>query len=264
MPIKCNHVSCLGHILARSIASFRKATMSISPKAGRPSVIPTENIPIPHTNLKEQSFPRKSSEKASNIIDRFSSGDTLLSAPVRKRPTINITASRDSDTGYAGRAVMIDFSQKGQALQKALPSVNILEECLNESHGIVPCRRLYLLEGTLPDHANMLKGHFNIEPTFFRKHRRSSLRELDHFAKQAPLLPSLVDPRKSWCLKYPVLRSFEEQWESNWVWCAESGRKIELSRINGIMDKTGIVEQRASYWSQKEEDGGWNGTYHPC
>lgn len=231
----------------------------------------SQKLLLPNADMKAQDATTLLSERRpSDAVERFSSGDTLRSS---SSPSQGIAekislASGNSDFGATGRAVMIEFYEDGRTKQEALTSVSIMQQCLREgrSASAPPLRRLYLLEGARSDLADTLESHFKIESNFFQKYQhytRSSLslREgLGYRAtKKAPLLPSLVDPQKTWCLKYNVLRSFEEEWESNWIRCVDNGRKIALSRVNGVVDKIGIIEQRASYWSRKGEHGNWDG-----
>ena len=235
--------------------------MSVSPRTRQQST-PPEHMPLPGLSFKAQGSASVLLENQPHAVLRFESvsGDTLRSSSPNNRPLVKTVTSHDSSPGKTGRAVMIEFHPEGRASQHPLTSIEFLENYLDERcDSVTPRRRLYLLEGTLAEHTNTLESHFRIEKTFFRKHRRSSRGDLDHVAKSAPLLPSLVNPQKTWCLNYHVLESFEEKWASNWVRCVKNGRRIELSRINGTLDEAGIVERKASYWSHTNDNGGWDG-----
>lgn len=170
--------------------------------------------------------------------------------------------THSSDGSYltwTGRAALFEFVEKNPAKRTDLVDVTTIKRCLTETPGSGPVRRLYLLEGPDAEHARIFQEHFKIEPTFFRKHQRSSHREIHHKSNRTPPLPSLIDPQKMWCLDYYVLRWFADEWDSPWVRCAENGRRIELTSINGKLDNIGIVRRKASYWSEKHKDGGWDG-----
>jgi hypothetical protein len=160
---------------------------------------------------------------------------------------------------------MIEFHEAGHTITHRISVTDDISKLSAQSDedSANPHRRLYLLEGPHPGHTLALEKLFQIPTSFFRKHKRSSKREVDHRAKETPPLPSLIDPQKTWCLDYHVLRSFEHKWTSNWVRCAENGRRLELSRINGELDETGIVGRKASYWSKNYHDGGWDGKQFP-
>jgi hypothetical protein len=192
---------------------------------------------------------------------QMSDGTVRLSTSTNAKSVPSTVITSHLDLTKSGRTVLILFEDNGQTRHSFLHSVGDIEESLAQAQGPALRRQLYLLEGPRPDHAAAMEKHFKIQPSFFKKHARASEREVDHRAKETPLLPSLVDPQKTWCLDYHVLRSFEHDWKSHWVRCAENGRRLELSRINGGLDETGIIGRKASYWAQKYENGGWDGMF---
>jgi hypothetical protein len=105
-------------------------------------------------------------------------------------------SSNSSHLTRTGRAALFEFFEKKPAKRIDLVDVASIERCLTETPGSAPVRRLYLLEGPDAGHARIFEERFKIEPTFFRKHQRSSNRETHHRANRTAPLPSLIDPQK--------------------------------------------------------------------
>jgi hypothetical protein len=234
--------------------------MFSSPEKLRPNEI-SEELPTLGGTPQTDSAPRKM-EPVSHTVDRYLSvsGETAGSSSPHGDSGLNTTLSNDSGLGKKGHSVLLEFLPDKTVKRTDLVDEASIERCLNDP---TPSRRLFLLEGPHTDHAKVLERHFKIAPTFFRKHQRSSRREVGHRANRTPPLPSLVKPQKTWCVDYFVLRHFKCDWESLslWVRCAENRRRIELTRVNGRFDETGIIKRKASYWSKKHENGGWDGKF---
>ncbi|KAF2433912.1 hypothetical protein EJ08DRAFT_731078 [Tothia fuscella] len=196
-------------------------------------------------------------ERNGSRHSQISERDTLQSASLIARAEGKMNTTTTPDLFKTGRTLLIEFKDDGSTTQNHLLFTVDIKGSFSPANNTSPRKVLYLLEGPHPDHVTTLEEHFKIQQSFFMKHKRSSERGGDHRAKETPLLPSLIDPQKTWCLDYHALRLFDNNWTSNSVRCAENERHLELSRINGGLDETGIIGQKASYWLKNYDNGGW-------
>jgi len=83
-------------------------------------------------------------------------------------------------------------------------------------------------------------------------------------------LPSLLDPNKTFQLKYYEIRQFELDKKSSWnpvAECAETCRHIGVTKTrpyygyeNPGISPVGIVRRKCAFWSRNNSNGGWDGT----
>ena len=123
-------------------------------------------------------------------------------------------------------------------------------------------RRILLVEGSDPQYVGLLGSYFDIEPMLIVRQQRTASWESYHQSGNTPILPSLLDPRRTCHIPYYELhyRSQGLNDKTQW-WCADSGRQLSWSRLPGTFDLVGIVDRKASYWSQRRGNGGWDGWY---
>jgi hypothetical protein len=121
-------------------------------------------------------------------------------------------------------------------------------------------RSVYILEALSPDFASVLGSHFQLHPALFMDHER-----LVAFNNRAtgegggiPFLPSAIYGRDYVSLKYhePLLFSTLPTDFRNL--CDVSGRHIAVTRLMGSFSNVGVARRKCTFWSRKNEAGGWN------
>lgn len=121
-------------------------------------------------------------------------------------------------------------------------------------------RRIYLVEGLDPNIIEALGTGFRMDPSIFvDQERASSSSRLADGVNHAPTLPSALNPKKSFTIKYYEVRRLLSPIDDFRVSCAETGRHVKMNRFNGNFEPVGIVRRRCSYWSQSDNFGGWDG-----
>lgn len=121
-------------------------------------------------------------------------------------------------------------------------------------------RTIYLVEGLCSPIVDVLGSHFDIDPSFFMRHERTSIFNHDHYmVNDLPLLPSLLDPKDQFCLKYYEVIHFQDKIEDFRLFCAITGRHIGVTRMMGMDNPVAVARRKCSFWSRKAGAGGWDG-----
>lgn len=181
-----------------------------------------------------------------------------------KYPSLRYPDLQSSVQGFAGRIVSLDLSNGRKPTRinfedpMKLQSYIEAKECagLAESNS----RRLFLVEGLEPRLIGVLGRCFGIDPTLIVRQQRTANWEPYHKSGNTPALPSLLEPSRSFHIPYYELHYYPQGLPDELdCRCAESGRQISSSRMPGTFDRVGIVDRKASYWSQTRGNGGWDG-----
>ena len=123
-------------------------------------------------------------------------------------------------------------------------------------------RRILLVEGLDPQYVGILGRYFDIEPMLIVRQQRTASWESYHQSGSTPTLPSLLDPHRTCHIPYYELHYRSQGLNDKTQWrCADSGRQLTWSRLPGTFDFVGIVDRKASYWSQRRGSDGWDGWY---
>jgi hypothetical protein len=127
-----------------------------------------------------------------------------------------------------------------------------------------PIRRIFLLEGLHPSYVAELDRELKIDPRVWFRHQRVAVWEKTIFnAGNSPRLPSVLAEEGSFCLDYCQLMHLNLVSQDFTLRCAENERHIASSRQGGVggreFDGIGMVHRKASFWSQKLDNGGWTG-----
>lgn len=127
--------------------------------------------------------------------------------------------------------------------------------------------RLYILEDLAPEYVEALGHHLHVDPLVFES-QISSWRFVDTRTIEQRTLPSLKNPKESFTVRYPELRSFDYALD-DWRWTfAANRRKIDPwfpipgGRVE-MKDQIALVRRCASFWVDNPEPGAnrWNGTF---
>lgn len=128
-----------------------------------------------------------------------------------------------------------------------------------------------IVEGLARDYIDVVGSYFNINPTIFMNHERTVVFTSAPTGVSDSLeLPSLLDPNKTFQLKYYEIRHFELDKISSWDYaaeCAETCRHIGITKTrphynhkkSGI-SPVGIVRRKCAFWSRNNSNGSWDGT----
>jgi len=121
-------------------------------------------------------------------------------------------------------------------------------------------RNIWLVEGLTPELVATLGNHFKMDPLFFLEYERSSRwRRWAHEINLTPHLPSSLNSRRFFSIKYFELRDFGPAIESFSVSCADTGRRLDRDRWKNDWVSPSIVDRRCCYWSRETGNGGWDG-----
>jgi len=143
---------------------------------------------------------------------------------------------------------------------------NELQANLRQRTGSIgtPQCSVYILESLSREFVRVLGDHFQLHPALFVDHER-----LVAFGNRAtgerggiPFLPSSIHGRDHVSLKYhePLLFSTLPTDFRNL--CDISGRHIAATRIMGKFSEVGVARRKCTFWSTKNEAGGWDCESH--
>lgn len=165
-----------------------------------------------------------------------------------------------------GKVVSIDLSGGDTPVRRDFADPAELESYLEatryKSSDESTTRRILLIEGSDPQYVGLLGSYFDVEPMLIVRQQRTASWESYHQSGNTPALPSLLDPRRTCHIPYYDLHYRLQGLNDKTQWrCADSGRQLTWSRLPGTFDFVGIVDRKASYWSQRRGSDGWDGWY---
>ncbi|KAG8528225.1 uncharacterized protein KY384_007142 [Bacidia gigantensis] len=205
---------------------------------------------------------------ASHVTDDLAECSHLASGQYRgklaslrgKYPSLKYPDLQSPVQGCGGRVVSLEFSKDNDPIRKDFTDPSKLrlyieaKQCASSTERIT--RRLFLVEGLEPGLMSVVGHCFNIDPTLVVRQQRTAHWEPYHKSGNTPLLPSLLEPSRSFHVPYYELHYYPEGLPDKLDWrCADSGRQINSSRMPGTFDRVGIADRKVSYWSQKRGDG---------
>jgi hypothetical protein len=158
---------------------------------------------------------------------------------------------------YTGRVTMLEFNKGAQ--RRDFQDWNQLDQFLGPDPQTHSHNRLFILESLDPNFVRVLGGHFKINPMVFMRQQRTALWEFGHEKGNTPGLPSSQDQSQSFMMEYCELRSFCGGLNSFSMRCTKNNRHISVSRERGKFNEVGIVHRKASFWSGKKLNQGWDG-----
>jgi hypothetical protein len=183
--------------------------------------------------------------------------------PNLQRPDINRPPLSNiwNDTIPKARTAVFNFDENGQCSPRQFRSLNETSTYLNtNTRALDACtRELWLLEGLDPTYVALFGHALEVDPLVFIRHRNNGLWQWRHQAGCTPLLPSLVDFKHSFQLKYRELRFFPGGIDRFRLRCVSSNRHVGATCFNEKFDHVGIVERRVTFWARDLPHGGWQG-----
>ncbi|KAE9367591.1 hypothetical protein N431DRAFT_494540 [Stipitochalara longipes BDJ] len=239
----------------------------------------------PNTGLDEEALfrtaPRSNRGKEGRGYHLTSEGlyrETVTAMCVRN-PNIRWGhTAYDATPNEYGRAVVLELSLPNAhpAERKDFTTSRDLSLYLKKMT-IPSVRRVILLEGVARNYVEVLGSHFNMNPAFFANQKRPNSWDVikdGYFIERTANLPSLNDPRTSFMMRYPELRSFppyQDRHQLNvpymkdidgfrQVYIGRRPQELHPSAINtgGGFHNVAIFNRAASYWSRRYEGGGWD------
>jgi hypothetical protein len=122
-------------------------------------------------------------------------------------------------------------------------------------------RNVILVEGLSRQLISTLGSRFDIQPSFFVEHERTVIFTADpQEASDFPLLPSCIKWRTyadGLTMKYFEPMGFSPPPPSFGMVCAETGRHIGVSRVNGKIESVGVCRRKCSIWPAYHKGGGY-------
>ena len=183
-----------------------------------------------------------------------------------KYPNLRYPDLRAPNSGVVSKVVCIDLSGGDTPVRRDFADPAELESYLEVTKYVTSdettTRRILLVEGLDPQYVGLLGSYFDIDPMLIVRQQRTASWESYHQSGNTPTLPSLLDPRRTCHIPYYELHYRSQGPNDKTQWrCADSGRQLSWSRLPGTFDFVGIVDRKASYWSQKRGSDGWDGWY---
>lgn len=126
-------------------------------------------------------------------------------------------------------------------------------------------RNLYILEGLNPEFVGVLGANFDIDPTFFSRHKRTALWEGVHEGGNTSKLPSADHASLGFMMEYCEILHFNEPPRGRQAMRnPHDNRHIDLSakpeHLESNLDKVGNMHRKASFWVNADRgDDGWDG-----
>lgn len=120
-------------------------------------------------------------------------------------------------------------------------------------------RTVWIVEGLGPAVVAVFGAHFGLHPSVFVEQERVVVmsKKPDGESDGLPL-PSALRARDHVCLKYFEVMCIDRRPASFRLVCADTGRHIGVSRDDGVFNEAIVVRRKATFWSRKNEDDGWD------
>lgn len=171
------------------------------------------------------------------------------------------------------RTRVLEYSTAGgppleKTSEEPFPSSKALQEYLNGTSR-ASCNRLYILEDISTNYVELFGSHFEIEPSFWALHLRTTDRETSKTAGDVSALPSIRNLDTSFSLIYPEYSVIDDPiaklTDDPQILDAKSlfadcnlYRKITMIRPGEFYDGIAAVNRRASFWSRVNKGGSWD------
>jgi hypothetical protein len=172
-----------------------------------------------------------------------------------------------------GRAGVIEFVERHQPQYKSLDGIEDLRKYLHDARTPAqtpsPCKhRLYLLEDLSPLHVEALGASLDIDPVVFA----NQLNEYHYNGINTvpqKTLPSLLDPTKSFTLKYYELRTSSRSQAGLRTFAYASRHikgwtKVPNQKARNNLGEVAFIRRNASFWCREvPQNRGWDGQWKP-
>ena len=166
-------------------------------------------------------------------------------------------AGNEKNKKETSRVAVVEIRENGIS-QSRFDSAEDLDRYIRgQPPAMTSCKhRVYVLEGSAPAYVQVLGNHLRIDPFVFAEQlMRGGTRK-----EQAATLPSQQGPAKSFSMHYVESRVFPDgHLNTLGACCLYRDRKIWATKINSKFDIVASVHKIASFWSQKETNGSFNG-----
>jgi hypothetical protein len=187
------------------------------------------------------SFVKKMRERYPNLINLERHLPKFTDRKCRVRE-IYIPQSRQTEPEFTDAQDLRDHLSKRQP--------NVAGQC-----------RVYVLENLDNDFMAVFGQHFNIDPTFFATHVRTTTWEGSPYGNNTPKLLRLRDPKRSFILRYSELRLFDQDIKGKKLFDSkgrgkyqESLRYIVTPSESDYLQqfwKVGLARRCVSLWSKE-------------
>jgi hypothetical protein len=195
------------------------------------------------------SFVKKMRERYPNLINLERHLPKFTDRKCRVRE-IYIPQSRQTEPEFTDAQDLRDHLSKRQP--------NVAGQC-----------RVYVLENLDNDFMAVFGQHFNIDPTFFATHVRTTTWEGSPYGNNTPKLLRLRDPKRSFILRYSELRLFDQDIKGKKLFDSkgrgkyqESLRYIVTPSESDYLQqfwKVGLARRCVSLWSKENSIDCWDG-----
>lgn len=180
-------------------------------------------------------------------------------------------------SGRTAQVKYLELESNGRTKSVFL-SVDELTSLLSDPHArnvYEAKRRIFIMEGLGQDYIKAFGESFGIEPSFFAMQERKGTTFNFNENLDNPVLPSLLQPENSFCIRYYELWAYTgdirfqdlvrcTQGEEIALWCKETGRPIIFydwrhkrgSTSNGELLL--VVPRKCSVWVKKHNLSDWD------
>jgi hypothetical protein len=119
-----------------------------------------------------------------------------------------------------------------------------------------------VVEGLGPDVTDVLRSHFSIESSFFKRHESPVVYTSEHDRVHDTVrLPSQLDRKDNFQIKYYEMLHLDHKPKGFYMHCARTARHIGITRLNGVYQQPVIARRKCSFWSGGNGTEGWDGTW---
>lgn len=108
-------------------------------------------------------------------------------------------------------------------------------------------------------------SHFDIDPAFFSRHKRTALWEGVHKGGNTGKLASATNPKRCFMLEYPEVLYFDDRPRPP-MRNPNDNRHIDVSKkpkdLQSELHRVGNMHRKASWWAKdRPNNSGWDGMF---
>ena len=192
-----------------------------------------------------------------------------IEALISKYPILNFSEDFKSPVNDScihrlrSRAALYSFGRtKARNLPGLFDDAGKLQRVL-DSTGLAPnartSKQLLILEDLDPTFVSVIGHEWQVDPRIFMRHKVNGLWNMDHQGTTPIAMPSSIDPGTFFNIQYQEMRFFTDELPSEILRTAGNYRNIATTSIGRHRDQTVIINLKASFWSRKAPQGGWQG-----
>lgn len=118
---------------------------------------------------------------------------------------------------------------------------------------------VYILEGLNRDFVGVMGPHFDVHPSMFLEYERIT-HQPKHNRGHSSLLASCLATRSYLYMNYEELVLLPDEVRGkHGLRCADTGRNIYVTRVNGEFSSTGMVHRKCIFWNRtRPADDAWD------